>query len=433
MKKGLIFLLFILPLFSIAQVPLTLNSAIDTALQNNFDVQIAKNNLEINKISNTFGNAGGMPSISGSLGGNSSFSQGHLEQKLNTGTERIYDNVLTKSITSGVTASMYLFNGFQIRATKSKLDYLQKQSISNLNRQLQNTIAAVMVMYYDILRQQNYQKIIQSSIDVSSNKLEIIKNRLNVGMANEADLLQAQMDLNSAEQDLKAQHLVIEQAKTNLLELMGVKHFFDISIKDTIIIDKLIQKEFVMNFLEQNPDYVSADQQIKINEQIVKERKALRYPSVRINTGYNYSYTSSSAGLNLFTKNYAPTLGATVQIPVFNGNISKIQQKVASLNVKNARVEKQNVLTSLKADAVKTYDSYKSTLEQIDSQKISYQNSVKLVNIIIQRFRLNQATILDVKAAQASFEAAGNTLANLQYSAKISEIELRRLMSDLGK
>ena len=328
---------------------------------------------------------------------------------------------------------MFLFNGFQIKATKSRLDYLQKQSLSQLNTRLQNTIAAVMTKYYDILRQQNYLNIINNSIDVSTKKLEIVQNRYNVGMANEADMLQAKMDLNGAQQDLKSQQLIIEEAKTNLLELMGVKHFFNVAIKDTIIVDKNIQKESVINFLEQNPEFVAADQQLKINEQIVKERKALRYPSIKINTSYNYSYNSSSAGLMLFTKNYGPVVGATMQIPIFNGNISKTQQRVASINVKNAEIEKENVLTSLKADAVRTWDAFASTLEQIDSQQQNYRDATKLVNIVIQRFRLNQATILDVKAAQASFEAAGNTLANLQYSAKIAEIELKRLMSGLGK
>ena len=93
---------------------------------------------------------------------------------------------------------------------------------------------------------------------------------------------------------------------------------------------------------------------------------------------------------------------------------------------------KDSVLTSLKADAIKTCDSFESTLEQIISQQVSYESSIKMVNIVVQRFRLNQATILDVKAAQASFESAGNTLVNLQFSAKIAEIELKRLLSRLG-
>ena len=62
------------------------------------------------------------------------------------------------------------------------------QSELQLNLQIQNTIADIMLNYYDILRQQSYLNIIQSSLDVSSKKLDIVKERFKVGMANEADL-----------------------------------------------------------------------------------------------------------------------------------------------------------------------------------------------------------------------------------------------------
>ena len=431
MKKFLIYMLILLPFISEAQIPLTIANAIDTALRNNFDIQIAKNNTEIGRISNTYGNAGGLPSINAT--NSESRSVVGLNQQLSSGVNTSKTNVNNSALNAGVTASMVLFNGFLITATKERLNYLHKQSITQLNLQIQNTIAGVMTSYYDILRQQSYLKIIQSSIDVSAKKLEIVKNRYNVGMANEADLLQAQIDLNMAEQDLQGQQLIINQAKTSLLQVMSVKHFYSFAVKDTIIIDKAIQKDTVINFLEKNPQYLTAVQQIKINEQIVKQQKALRYPSIRVNTGYNYTYSSSSAGFNLSTKNYGPTVGATLQIPIFNGTIYKTQQEVAQFNVKNAELEKESVLTALSADAIKTYDSFESTLQQIISQQVSYDSSVKLVNIVVQRFRLNQATILDVKAAQASFESAGNTLVNLQFSAKIAEIELKRLLSRLGK
>jgi outer membrane protein TolC len=50
----------------------------------------------------------------------------------------------------------------------------------------------------------------------------------------------------------------------------------------------------------------------------------------------------------------------------------------------------------------------------------------------MQRFQVNQATILDVKAAQSSYELTGYQLVNLKFAAKISEIELKRLMYQLG-
>lgn len=430
MNKGFIYILLMFSSIMDAQVPFTLTNAIDTALQNNFDIQIARNFTEINKINNTYGVAGGLPSVNASASDNNSLY--NLKQKTSSGLDITKNDVSSSSINAGVTAGMVLFNGFRIIAVKGRLNLLQKQSELELNQQIQNTIAGVMVNYFDILRQQRYLIIIQSSLDVSSKKLDIVKSRYNVGMANDADLLQAEIDLRMAEQNLKGQQLIIEQDKTNLLQLIGVKQFFPVLIRDTILVDKTIQKDTIINYLEDNPQYLSSLQQISINEQIVKEQKAQRYPSIRINSGYNFTYNSSSAGFNLFTQNYGPTVGATMQIPIFNGTIYKTQQKVAIYNVQNARLQKESLLISLKADAIRTFQAYESTLEQLSSQQTNYENADRLVKIVIQRFRLNQATILDVKAAQASFEDAAYVFVNLQYAAKVAEIELKRLVYRLG-
>ena len=50
----------------------------------------------------------------------------------------------------------------------------------------------------------------------------------------------------------------------------------------------------------------------------------------------------------------------------------------------------------------------------------------------MQRFQVNQATILEIKAAQNSDELANYQLVNLKFAAKISEIELKRLMYQLA-
>jgi outer membrane protein len=430
MKKVLLYIFLLFHSFAGAQVPLTLKNAIDTALLNNFDIQIARNSAEINKISNSYGVAGGLPSVNASAGDNNSLY--NLKQKTSSGLDITKNGVTSSSYNANVTASLILFNGFKVIATKKRLSLLQNQSELQLNLQIQNTISDIMITYFDILRQQTYLGIIQSSLDATSKKMDIVKDRFNVGMANEADLLQAQIDLNTDEQNLKSQQLIIEQSKINLLQVMGVKQYFRITINDTILVDQSIRKDSIISYLENNPQYLSADQQIKINQQIVKEIRAQRYPSVRLNTGYNFAYNNSSAGFNLFTQNNGPTIGATLQVPIFNGLIYKTQQHVAVYNVENARLQKESLLLSLKANAEKTYQAYESSLQQLTSQKTSYENAWELVKIVIQRFRLNQATILDVKAAEASFESAGYMFVNLQYAAKTAEIELKRLVYSLG-
>jgi len=58
--------------------------------------------------------------------------------------------------------------------------------------------------------------------------------------------------------------------------------------------------------------------------------------------------------------------------------------------------------------------------------------STRLVDLVLQRFQVSEATILDVKTAQASHEITGYQLVNLNYAAKVAEIELKRLMFQLG-
>jgi outer membrane protein TolC len=251
-------------------------------------------------------------------------------------------------------------------------------------------------------------------------------------MANDADYLQALIDVNTAQQNLKSQQLMVEQAKTDLLQIMSKKEFFAFSVNDSIVIDRSLQLNSITSFLSKNPQYLSAEQQIKINEQLVKEVSALRYPSLRFSIGYNVNRTKNSAGLTLLNQSYGPTAGLTMQIPIYNGNAYKVQKETAEFNLDNAKLQQESLLNTLTSDVVKTYQSYSSTLQQLDSQKNSNELSGRLIKLVLQRFQVNQATILDVKAAQASYENTGYQLINLKYAAKISEIELKRLTYQLG-
>lgn len=430
MKKIVIYLALLFPLMGATQTMVTLKSAIDTTLSNSFDIQIAENNLDISKINNTLGVAGGLPSVNATVNDNQSFN--NVNQKLNTGAEIKKSSATGNNLTSNVTAGMVLFNGFKIVATKKRLEHLQSLNELQLNLQVQNSIATVMSKYYDIIRQQEYLKIIQVSLEVSQQYLEIVTARKNVGMANDADYLQALIDVNTAEQNLKNQQLEVERTKTDLLEIMSQKQYYPITVNDSIVVDRSIELNTVTGYLSQNPQYLSAEQQIRINEQIVKEVSALRYPSLRLNTGYSMSRNQNAAGLQLLNQTYGPFVGLNLQIPIYNGNAYRVQKKTAAFNVNNAVLEQESLLNTLISDAVRMYQSYSTTLEQLDSQRNTIAMSSKLVHLVLQRFQVNQATILDVKAAQASHETTGYQLVNLNYAAKIAEIELKRLMYQLG-
>jgi outer membrane protein TolC len=200
---------------------------------------------------------------------------------------------------------------------------------------------------------------------------------------------------------------------------------------DSIIVDKSLQLDSILNYLNRNPQYLSAEQQIFIDEQLVKEVSSQRYPTVKLNAGYDFYQANLNKGSMLLNQNYGPAAGVSVQIPIFNGNIYKTQSDVAKIRVDNSKLQKESLLNSLTTQATKVHRSYTTTLQQIESQRENFEMTKQLVDIVMQQFHVSQATILDVKAAQTSFENAAYLLVNLLYSAKVAEIELKQLTYSL--
>jgi outer membrane protein TolC len=85
----------------------------------------------------------------------------------------------------------------------------------------------------------------------------------------------------------------------------------------------------------------------------------------------------------------------------------------------------------MSTNVVKTYQSYQTSVQQLKTEEQNYLMSQSLLNLVMQKFQLGQATIVDVKQAQQSFEAAGFRLVSLIYTAKVAEVELKRLSNQL--
>jgi outer membrane protein TolC len=429
MKKLLVSLLFLQGI-CYSQERLTLSDAVNIALKNSLGITIAKNNLSISRIYNDYGIAGGLPLVT--LSGSDNQQSTSLNQTQNTGIHTERNGVGTNSAAIGVAATVPVYAGGRIVAEKKRLEVVQAQSEQQLTSRGLNVVSGVMLKFYDIVRQQSYYKTLQQSIVVSQQKLDIVKKQKEVGLSNNADLFQSQLDLNAQLQALESQQLVIDQDKTDLLALLTLKTDSSITIMDSIIVDKNIQLDSILNNLYINPDVIYADKQIRINELLESEIYALRYPAVNVNAGYNYNRSQSDAGNLLFNQNYGPYVGLNFSLPIFNGNIYKKQYKVSTINTLNSKSIKDTLVLGFISSAVKTYQSYNSNLRQLETQQKNYDLSLQLLDLVLLRFQLRQATIVDVKNAQQTFENAAYSLVNISYSAKVSEIQLRKLANRLS-
>lgn len=406
-----------------------LNDAVAIGLKNNLEIQLAKNDVEAATLLNHYGVAGGLPTVA--LNASNTEQINNINQRLSNGTVIERKRAAGNNTAVGLTGGIVLYNGKRIVATKNRLEQIQSQSKESLNAEIQNLIAQINNTYFDIVRQQSYVKTIDQSILASEKRLEILEARRSAGLANNADMFQAQIDLNALIQNRKSQDLVVGVAKTELLRLLNMNPQEAISVEDTIIVDKQVELTDILDQIKSNPDLKSANQQVRIQELIVHEVKAARYPTLRFNLGYNYSRNQSAAGFNLLNQSNGPNANLSLNIPIYNGSALKRQQQVAELDVTNSRIQYQSLERDYSSQAVKTYQSYRNALEQLVLETKNYEISRQLLELTLQRFELIQATIIDLREAQKSFEEAGYRLVNLSFAAKVAEIEMKRMVSQL--
>ena len=429
--QKLYFLALLLPAGFLKAQTLTRDEAVRVALKNNLGIELAKNFVTVAGINNSYGMAGGLPVVTGSLSDQEQ-STSLKQEYANPANNKSSNNAFSNNLSAGINGYMLLYNGQRVVTAKKRLGAIETQSRQQLSSRALVLVNNVLLKYYDIVRQQSYARTLQASIDAQKQQLAIVQAQQSVGLANNADLFQSQVDLNTQVQNLQAQQLVIDQGKTDLLTLLTLNPDSAIIVEDTILIDRNIKLADILSGVQAaNPDVIAANQQITINQYLEKETGALRYPSLVANAGYNYNRTKNSVGFSLLNLNYGPYAGITLNVPIFNGNIYKKQQEIAGINTKNAQLVRDTLLLNYTSNAVKNFQAYTNNLQQVETARANYELSQKLLDLVMRRFQLRQATIVDVKNAQQSFENAGFLLVNVSYAAKAAEIALRRYANQL--
>jgi outer membrane protein len=434
MQKNSFILLLLALAFSqeklAAQNNLSLKEAVTIAIQNSYDIKLVENNLTIAKNNNNYGVAGGLPTVTATGNNNNTLTtinQTFPDPSRNTTRNGVDGTTLN----GGLTATMILFNGYRVAATKERLASIEKQSAAALQTQMLNTSSTVMQQYYNVIRQAAFLKTIEKSIEASEERVAIVKTRQEVGVANQADLLQSNLDLNALLQAKQNQLVVLAQVKADLYNSMVLPANSNYTFTDSIQVDDKLALLDIESKMKDHPLLQSAQQLINVNQFLEKETKALTYPTLRANTGYNYNSNKSAAGFILLNESYGPFVGFNLSIPIYAGSASKRAIKNAQINTVSAKLQYDNTAQDLGTELFKTYQNYQNSIKQTPIEVQNYEMSEALLALVMEKFKLGQATVVDVKQAQQSFENAGFRLTSLRFSAKIAEIELKRLSNQL--
>jgi len=410
---------------------LTLQSAIDTALYNNLGLVISRNEALIAANNLSLGNAGMLPRLDLNAGAN--FANNNLKQEFNTGVEINKNNVGSKAYNGQLALNWTLFDGTRMFVTYQKLEVLKNMGELYVQARTEEIISDVIKSYSEIVRQKILLKGTLNTITLYEERLKLANTRLMIGKSPRTEFLQASIDLNVQKSALLKQTTALKAAKTSLNGLLLKPLNADYEVSDSLMINKTLALQDVLNGLDAGNRQLLLLQMLEEQRVLeIKEQQSFSYPRVTLNAGYNFVSNSSTQGLFLVNQSRGPVAGFTFNWNLFNG-IQRKQVENTKLVHENSKLGYENARVSLQTMVINAWNRYKDAIELADNESANYKMAGEYLYITMERFKLNEATILELKDAQVSHEASVIRLANTLYDAKTAETELFFLTGRLIK
>lgn len=413
------------------QGKVTLDQAIQVALANNFDLQVARNDAAVVHNNNHAGNAGMLPDVTLNASDNPSLT--NINQKYNTGATVERNNVFNNVINANVTASYILYNGSRVQATRQRLELLDEAGMNQFNMQVQNVLGNVITAYSNILRQQRYMDLLKQLNDLSQDRLDIVHSRQAAGMANNTDLYLAQLDLETQKQNMLLQTATIKKAYTDLNVLLNFGADSTYEVYDYTLGNKTLQKPDLDAMIKNNPSLLLAQNQAEIALQIQREIGAVRQPLVRLTGAYNYNKSQSQAGLTLYNQAMGPQAGISLTMPLFTGGVNQRNYGNAQLNAQSSEIREKQAMLNVQAMFEQAWQDYSTALLQIQSDSTAVGVAKDYMSLMQQRFSAGQNTIIELKEAQRSYEETYFRQISNQFIARLAEAQLLALTGQLAK
>jgi len=440
-KFSLAFLFsFFLFAFSFAQTTITLEEVVQMALQKNFDIKVMRATSATQFTDRRFIYGAFLPTVN--------LSASHIENKNNSLTSyfpsanradvNIY-NVKSFNDNASVQLGWTVFDGTRMFATRRRLLQLAEWGDINIKNQVNNSVAATMTNFYNIVRQQEQLKAVNEVMAVNLERVKLAERKLEVGTGAKPELLQAKVDLNAQRTLAVQQEILIQQIKDQLNGQLGFGLPNNFEIADTIPINLSLKLEDILSDMENsNPTILAAKKNLEIATTAIRENQAGRLPIVQLVGSLNYGHTSFQGLTNPFNPtqqntSYGYNYGATLSVPILNNkNASRL---VAQASVTQSRM--QAIYDQQKAIAIvgvrNAFTNYENSKRILQIQEENILVAKENVAIALEGFRRGVITYIELRTANQSLSDAYNQLIAARFSTKASEIELMRLQGALLK
>lgn len=382
---GILFMILTTGLSAQQAKELTLQDAIDKALENNYGIITTEKNAEISEIKNSWGEAGALPTVRFVGSGNTSKNFSDV------------DDYTSSQYNGSVEMNWTLFRGFSARIQKSRLEELQRLSKGNVAVVVENTIYSVILSYYNILLADEQTNIAKKNMQLSRDRYKRMQHSKEIGASVTYDLLQAKNAyLRDSSDYLSAQssyNNAARQLNYHMAEPLENEYSFvsDFSPDTTDfeysnLVDKMLENNNTLQNQYMNLELARLD---------IKSAKSAYYPTLSVTSsggiqGSEQDYETNNQ-LDQSRSGYNASVGLSLTYTIFNGNSRKRALQAAQIEQEISEVKTEEMRQDLKNQLAQEYELYNVRKELLD---VAQENlDAAELNLELSRQKFQNGTI----------------------------------------
>jgi len=338
-----------------------------------------------------------------------------------------------------IDGSFDLFQGFQkinsIRASK----FLYKATKQESQQQKFLLAFQVMSAYYDIQFIQGLITISEEQVAISQTNYDLVKKQVELGVMAGADLYEAESLLLTDKLAQTQNENRLKAAKLTLLQIMNIEGESDIALQPELVAapsgastEMLVSDSIFTKAKGFMPSVKAQHYRVKAaKKQLAVSRGAL-LPSLRVSGGIGTGFFETirdAQGMTVpfrdqFNDNRFEYIGATLNVPLFNGwaNRSRIkQQKIALERAKNNAKVTEQELYQIIQQLVQEHEALKVETAQTEKSATSQQLAF---NIAQKRYERGMINAIELGRAKNLYATAQNQDLQAQLRLRVNNSTL---------
>ncbi len=438
-----------LPLPGASAGPRVFNLAqtIQASLRSSADVEVATRNVEIDRKRADEAAAAGRPNVNAS-GQATRFDQktqialGGGPPILVTGT---HDEILQLDVTDRLDLTG------QIRAAT---DQLRLQSLADefiLSSVRNARILRAQTIYFNTLRAQHQVDVSNAALSNAQRQLTDATNLNGAGVGQRIDVLRAQTQVATAEQDLATAENNYGVALTSFNDLVGralnapvllqdaagvsiaqpVTDFSQVGAPDAKAAPPLpnapqeVAAINIQNALQyanqQRPEILQAQVNVRVVQTGVKLARAGLEPTFSLTAAGDY-YPDTNFQ---FVRKRTAQITANLNIPLYDGGVTRDRVQEARLSTENAQTSLASTRSDVALDVRQSYLNLVTAAQQIGAANAALQSAVAARQLAELRYQGQVGTYLEVTDSQSALVQSENNQVDAVYNYLVARAQFQ--------